>query len=116
MKRTKVASFKWSPFCAVSAANLGHKSWHSNAQVHMEAILDLLGCPLRYQMSLFLCSFLLWSKWSRGFCGGITRVGSQGLDLDLLGCRCLDDTINVYTWDVNGIRRQRANGHNVFSL
>lgn len=92
---------------------LGDEGGHTDPEINVEPILDLLRSTSRYPVSLLLRSFLLWSEGLR-----VLRltIRCESHDLNLLWRSCFHDTVDVDARNMYCVRRDRANGYDVLRL
>ncbi len=82
-----------------------NKRGHTDTQVYVEAVLQLLCCPFSDPPPLLLRLQLL----GRQLCGLSTfactgSLWRKRLKLDLLRSGGADDTVDVDAWDMDGVR------------
>ena len=86
---------------------------HTDPEINVEPILDLLRSTSCYPVSLLLRRLLLRSEGLRVLCLTIRR---QSHDLNLLWRSCFHNAVNVYARYVYCVRRNGANGYDVLCL
>jgi hypothetical protein len=90
---------------------LWYESWHTNTQVHVEAILDLLRSSFSNLVSKSLSCSLLRTEVRRFF-----AVRSECEDFNAGWYVRLHDAVDVDSRKVDGVGRKLAYGNNILSL